>query len=49
MARGELAAQSAISSETATAAVEGNDEFVLTKAQSTWLRAGVAEGITARL
>ena len=29
---------------TATAAVEGNDEFILTKAQSTWLRGGGGRG-----
>ena len=44
MARGELAAQSAISGKTAMAAVEGNDKFVLTKAQSTQLRGGGGRG-----
>ena len=44
MGRGELAAWSAISGETATAAVEGNDKFVLTKAHSTRLRGGGGRG-----
>ena len=44
MARGELATRSAIFGETATAAVEGNDKFILTKAQSTRLRGGGGRG-----